>query len=164
MSNNHNGNFTRIHQQTAVSSSNSSPYKVINVYVNLVGKSAGDLFVLGQAIRPGCIITEVSFYANNTLETGVVLAMGLGEAVLPSIIPTDFTSVFTGPVASNPGVAGTEFNGGLARTANPFTVPAPSSVGQMLFPVLSVTTPVTDPMLVGTVNVKVVYFCPYNEV
>ena len=136
-----------------------SPYRVVDVNVDLAGRTALDLIVLGDAIPQGCIITAVTMNGKNSLEAGVILTVGLGEAVLPSTVPTIFTPVQVG-TAAVPGVPGADLNGGQAFAVVNFTVPPPAVAGQLLFPVLQLTNLVTNPMVTGSVSVKIVYFCP----
>ena len=136
-----------------------SPYRVIDVNVDLAGYSASDLIVLGDALTQGCIITDVTVNGQNSIQTDVLVNVGLGEAVTPSTVPTLFTPVgaVTVPAAS-PGVPGEDLNGGQAFVGVDFPVPAPAAA-ERLFPVLQVTTPITDPMVAGSVNVKISYLC-----
>ena len=137
-----------------------SPYRVIDVNVDLVGGTKPNLIVLGDAIPPGCIITAVTMNGQNSLEDGVIVTVGLGEAVLPSTVPTVFTLVQAGTAAAVPGVPGADLNGGQVFAAVNSPVPDPSVPGQLLFPVLELTDPITTPMVAGSVRVKIVYFCP----
>jgi hypothetical protein len=178
MSSNGNSNYTQIHahgtpsalepsfiaQSSMVGPSGSPvipqhPYETIDVNVSLVGAVAGQLFVLGEAIAPGCVVTSVSFNAGDTLEAAVVVSFGVAEPLSGSTVPTVYTNIQSGTAAAVPGVAGGDLNGGQAFVGLSTAVPVFANDGPM-YPVLQVTTPITDPMAVGDVSVKVVYFCP----
>lgn len=135
----------------------------LNVDVNLVGASANDLFVLGAAIPEGCKFTAVVLNAKDSVEAGVVLEFGLAESkvgVDPALSAL-FSGVQVSTAAAVPGVPGADLNGGevfIAGFAIP-DVPPPVTVGNLLYPVLKVVTPITDPILEGSCNVKVSYIC-----
>ena len=136
-----------------------SSFKVADARVELGGSSAGALIVLGDALLPGCVITGIIMDGEDTLVPGVIVSVGLGEAVSPSTVPTIFTSVQESAPAVVPGVAGQDLNGGQTFAVVGFTVPEPTVPGQPLFPVLQVD-PGVVPVSESFVSVKIVYFCP----
>lgn len=136
----------------------SGSYKFIDIDVDIVDGTLGKLYQLGDAIPQGCIITTVSMNGGGTLEAGVGVDFGVAtDPSLPSSDPNNsFTSVQAATAATAAAVPGGDLNGGeVFAPSIPFPEPAP---GQSLFPVLALTTAITNPNSV--ITVKVVYFCP----
>jgi hypothetical protein len=133
----------------------------LNVDVNLAGASVNDLFVLGAAIPAGSIFTSVVLNAKDSLEAGAILEFGLAESKVgvDPALSTVFCGVQVGTAAAVSGVPGADLNGGQVFI-NGFavsSVPNPVTTGNLLYPVLKVVTPITDPIPKGSCNVKVSY-------
>jgi hypothetical protein len=134
--------------------------KVIDVTVDLAGRSTGDTIKLGDVIPQGCVITAVVLNGNGTLEDTVQLVFGIGEAVPPStsLVPNLVSAIQTSTPVGTPDDVGEDLNGG--QGAPKAVVPVPTTPGNIMFPVLYLSQLVTSPAQTGSVNVKVVYFCP----
>ena len=160
-----NSNFTRIQSHSTssafssgltslpVSTNKLSPYTVIDVNVNIAGALTGAIFDLGDAIPAGCIITQASLngYGSVTPGTTATYQLGLsltaGTDVVTGLAPVAAAVVATAP----PGAVGS-INAGVA------TATAATVVAAATYPVLKVV--LQDLTETGTVQVKIVCFCP----
>lgn len=135
-----------------------SPFNLINANVNLVNASANDKIVVGDALAPGCVLTQVTLNGNNTLQQGVEVEFGFSELNPVTGSYGAFSSVSVIPGAAEvPGVPGSDINGGQVFFPA-VTVSAPAT-GYVWVPALNVNTP-ADPIKKGSVNVTAVYVCP----
>ena len=146
-----------------------SPYKVLDVTVDLTGAGTGlPIFIIGEEIPVGCVITGVTFNGQNTLPVGTVVEFGLAEPVVaPLIGPTTF--VATAPFVSAAAVAvpvppasvGLEPNTGQA-VVGVVSVPVAAGVaGAPQYPAIILNPAIPNPLVLpASVSVKVVYFCP----
>lgn len=141
----------------------STTTNVIDVTVDLLGAISGSLFIIGEQIPPGCVITTVSYDSNNTLDAANIFQFGMAEpVVLPLIGPTTFTPMAAYNAANTavPGVNGTDPNGTQVLFANT-VVPVPVVAGAPLFPAIELGTAAPSPIILpASISVKLVYFCP----
>ena len=159
----------------AAQSQPASPFRLIDVNVNLVGTTAGQVLVLGAALPTGCVIHSGSVNGNSSLTTGTTFDVSIYTPALnPALTPTiplavpvsAFTAVGTLPATA------ANVNTGLVNPAVGMTIPALPSPRVVLpasgagftgvlpaYPVL-VVVGVPGTGNVGNVRVKLVIFCP----
>ena len=139
-----------------------SPYKVIDVNVDITGTNAGDLIILGDAITDGCVFLQQSLNGNSTLtDEFTTLSAGVSYA---DVAPADPNVPILSNFAATIGVfgAGTinagagTINGGVVKV-EPETITTGTALP--IFPILRITNAPTAPAG-GVVNVKIVIFCP----
>ena len=148
-----------------------SPYRVVDVNVELGGTTAGDFIVLGEALPPGCVVLRSSAAGDSSIEdplaeASVILATAAIAPADPNVptvqIGTDLLACTV--AGAQPGVPGTDLNGGLVSTLVDVLVPKPAGPGvdadRPVFPVLRIDTAPAAPNLGGSVNIKIVIFCP----
>ena len=148
-----------------------SPYRVIDVNVELGGTKNDDYIVLGEAIPTGCVVQRTSANGASSIEDPYVyVSVFLATAgVAPAdpnvptvqIIGTDLLpSTVAGAQTGLPGTV----NGGLVSPLVDVLVPKPAGAGvdadRPVFPVLRIDTAPVAPNLGGSVNIKIVIFCP----
>jgi hypothetical protein len=141
-----------------------SPSLVLDVTIDISGAIATSLFVIGEAIAPGCVLVNASLDSNNTVPAGTVFTVGTSE---PPIAPATVTAF--APATANgftafaptavPGVLGDDPNGSQLVISRA-TVAAPGATGSPVFPAIQLTTVPTPLEPLSLVRVKLVYFCP----
>ena len=148
-----------------------SPYRVIDVNVELGGTTDDDFIVLGEALPPGCVVQRTSANGDSSIEDSVAAASVIlataGVAPADPKVPTvQIGTNLLAPTSAGaqPGVPGTDLNGGLVSTIFNVPVPKPAGPGvnadRPVFPVLKIDTAPVAPNLGGSVNIKIVIFCP----
>ena len=178
MSSNANANYTRIQAHGTASAfepgfinqaatvgpphgpvQTGSPYKVIDVTVDLTGAVSDREFIIGDALQQGCLIHTVSYDSNNTLDAGNQLAFGMVETVVGT--PPEFREI----AAFAPGITGggdpaDDPNGGKVFVGLKNVIP-PVVPGALSFPAIKLSTANPSPIVLpASVSVKVFYICP----
>ena len=147
-----------------------SPYRVIDVNVELGGTKNDDYIVLGEAIPPGCVVQRTSANGASSIEekdveVSIILATAAVAPDDPNVPTVPIGDKLLEPTAAGvkPGLPGFDINGGLVSSAHNILVPKPIgggvNVDRPVFPVLKINTaPVAN--LGGSVNIKLIIFCP----
>jgi hypothetical protein len=138
-----------------------SPYRYIDVNVDLTGAVAGSIYKVGSAVPHGSVITHVFMNGSETVAATTVLAFGVAHASVGAeqTVPTNFVSLQAYPSATLATAVGTDVNSGLSFTTITTPLVSESPVaGYALYPVLTVTSAPAYPVTSGTVNVKIAYF------
>ena len=154
-----------------------SPTRVIDVNVNLTGAEEKQIFVLGTPLPPGSVIQSASVNGhgslNNVTSFDIILATSSGNPSDPPSVPlaasielflSGGTPTATGGNVNlsivNPSAGVTDPV--LPSLAVPVVAATPTSLGNLpVYPVLIVQNLPNLPLVeTGTVNVKIVLFCP----
>ena len=143
-------------------------HKVINVNVELGGTTDGDFIVLGEALPPGCVVIRTSARGDSSIEdsnaaVSVILATADVAPADPNVPTVQLGADILSSTVAGPGVPGADLNGGLVSDLLDVLVPKPSGTGvnadRPVFPVLRIDN-APAPNSGGTLNVKVIAFCP----
>jgi len=163
-----NTNFTRIRSDTLGESKPSpSPYNIFNTNVNISSILAGDT-IIGDSFAPGCVITNASVNGLRSITdpawastVGYAFSATGAQTVPVTIDPLTFTAFTASQVAgAQTTTSATGVNAGVVSAVGAVT-PVPAILAQQgPFPVLRVSATVAPAALSGSLDIKLVSYCP----
>ena len=138
---------------------------IVDVNVDLVDAIAADagaptIFVIGDPIAPGSVVTGATINADDSAEVGAVVQFGYSEGTVdgPAPVSLDVQLGSSDPATAPGGFD--ELNSGQVFSALNATIAVPIT-GTVQYPVIQVATnPLNDPVKYGAVHFKMEYISP----
>lgn len=161
-------NAQEVGKDQKVPPTETTPYVIADANVDIAGSATDDLFIIGEPLKAGCISAQAALNAEGSVtDASAAVALGVAWAAtgasdtsVPDVATFDATGGLAATAAgAQPGVPGTDLNGGLAAAGGVLALPTGDNAAFPVFPVVRVTT-APGSGETGIVRAKLVSFCP----